>query len=100
MEESFTNYPNPFVPSEGPTRITFYMPGDGTTTLKLYTVTGRLVSTLLDNSRRAAGLHQDVTWNGRNGKGNLVINGVYYLVLETRVGSSVKTMKRKVAVVR
>jgi len=100
IEESFTNYPNPFVPSEEPTRITFYMPGDGTVTLKIYTMTGRPVATLLDNSTREAGLHQDVTWDGRNGKGTLVINGVYYLVLETRIGGNGKTIKRKVAVIR
>ena len=100
MEESFTNYPNPFISSREQTRITFHMPSDGLVTLKLYTLTGRHVITLLDGDRRAAGLHQDVTWDGRNGAGEHVLNGVYYLVIETNTGGTARTMKRKVAVVR
>ncbi len=98
--ESFSNYPNPFIASREDTRITFFMPSDGRVTLKVYTVTGHLVKTLLENEHRYEGLHQDVTWDGLNGRGNPVLNGVYLLVIETNIGGRQNAMKRKVSVLR
>ena len=46
------------------------------------------------------GLHQDIYWDGRNGVGEMVMNGVYYLVLETRINGGERRYKRKVSVVR
>jgi flagellar hook assembly protein FlgD len=98
--EAFSNYPNPFISSREQTRITFYMPSDGRVTLKIYTVTGHLVRTLIESEHRHEGLHQDVTWDGRNGRGNPVLNGVYLLVIETSIGGRESAMKRKVSVLR
>ncbi len=98
--EAFSNYPNPFIASREQTRITFFMPSDGRVALKVYTVTGRLVRTLIESEHRHEGLHQDVTWDGRNGRGNPVLNGVYLLVIETSIGGRQDVMKRKVSVLR
>lgn len=99
LEESFSNYPNPFVASRERTRITFFMPADGLVTLKIFTVMGRHVATLLENDSRSMGLHQDVWWDGRNGDRENVINGVYYLVLTTAIDGREQTVRRKVALV-
>ena len=99
MEKAFANYPNPFVASSEKTTITFYLPEDGAVTLKLYTVEGRPVKTLLAGDRRTAGLHQDVEWDGINGNGRAVLNGVYYLVNSTVINGKEYEFKRKVAVV-
>jgi hypothetical protein len=100
VEDGFTNYPNPFAASIERTRITFFMSDAGAVSLRIYTVMGRLVKTLIDNESRSAGLHQDVYWDGRNGIGEPVLNGVYYLVLETRINGGELTYRRKVSVVR
>jgi hypothetical protein len=100
VERAFSNYPNPFVAGLERTRITFYMPYDGTVALKVYTITGRPVTSLLDGEYRVSGLHQDVFWDGDNGRGDTVLNGVYYLLLQIGGGGREYELKRKVAVLR
>ncbi len=102
LAESFTNYPNPFAAGRDNTRITFVLESESRVTLKLYTLWGKEVTTILDNSTLMAGLHQDSQWDGRTSNGDVVNNGVYYLVLETfpTNGGSAATVRRKVAVVR
>ena len=47
------------------------------------------------------GLYQDVIWNGKNDEGDVVNNGVYFLVLEVRGNEgSYTTIRRKVGVLR
>jgi hypothetical protein len=101
-ETAFTNYPNPFAAGRQNTRITFHLDEPSRVTLKLYTLWGAPVKTLLDGESLQAGLHQDALWWGRTGDGDVVNNGVYYLVLDITPagGGSSKSFKRKVGVVR
>ncbi|NIM20224.1 MAG: DUF11 domain-containing protein [Candidatus Latescibacteria bacterium] len=100
-KEGFTNYPNPFAAGREETRITYYLDNQSYVTLELYTLWGAPVKTLLSNKLSNPGLHQDVVWDGRNDEGDVVNNGVYYLVLEIRaVGGQQSTLKRKVGVLR
>ena len=47
------------------------------------------------------GLHQDVACDGRNGEGNVVNNGVYYLILRVKGNDGrTTTVKRKAGVMR
>ncbi len=99
--EAFTNYPNPFAAGREETRITFYLSQQSRVTMKLYTIWGKPVITLVSNKLFNPGLQQDVLWNGKNSDGEIVNNGVYYLVLEIKaVDGKQSTMKRKVGVVR
>jgi len=59
--ELFKPYPNPFNPT---TTITVAVPKDGRMTLRIYDITGRLVSELA-NRPISAGLHA-FTWNASN----------------------------------
>jgi hypothetical protein len=101
-ETAFSNYPNPFAAGRQNTRITFFLDAPSRVTLKLYTLWGAPVKTLIDGETRPAGLHQDTVWSGRTGDGDVVNNGVYYLVLdiEQTGGGSTQTFRRKVGVVR
>jgi hypothetical protein len=101
MDRSFTNFPNPFAAGREPTRITYMLDQPSTVTMKLYTIWGDPVRTLVSTYVSQSGLHEDVEWDGRNGDGHVVSNGVYYLVLEIlgRDGGK-KVLKRKVAVLR
>ena len=72
------NYPNPFNPS---TTLRFALPEAATVSLKIYTITGQLVRTVV-NGYREAGYHQ-VTWNGTNEVGQQVSSGFYLYRIST-----------------
>jgi len=98
---AFTNYPNPFAAGRESTRVTFFLDQPSAVTLRLFTLWGDPVTTLASGVRMSAGLHQDVTWDGRNGSGDTVNNGVYYLLLDIAPDAGTpQTLRRKVAVLR
>jgi len=72
------NHPNPFNPS---TEIHFVTVSDQIhTTLQVFDLNGRIVRSLISEVL-PAGEHT-VTWNGRNGQGDLVASGIYFYRLE------------------
>jgi len=73
------NAPNPFNPM---TTVSFDVPERCRVLLKVYSVDGREISTLLDGERDA-GTH-DVVWRGTDDAGVDVASGVYFCVLEAR----------------
>jgi hypothetical protein len=99
---SFTNYPNPFMPNEGEkTRIAYVLPGDARVDIDIFTITGGLVRTVVDNSFRNAGPHQDDTWDGYNGSGLMVVSGTYFCRITVRYSSGdEESHRRKIAVIR
>ena len=81
--------------------MTYYLDQPSKVTLRLFTVWGAPVVTLLDAKPLDAGLYQSVLWDGRNGDGDTVNNGVYYLVLEVDGADGNRSvLKRKVGVIR
>jgi hypothetical protein len=72
------NYPNPF---SDETTIGFELPLDKQISVKVYDVTGRLVSTLVNDERYPKGKHT-VTWDGRTSNGGAVASGTYFYTLE------------------
>ncbi|MFH1754502.1 MAG: FG-GAP-like repeat-containing protein [Candidatus Latescibacterota bacterium] len=67
------NKPNPFTPT---TTILFELPRLMHVKLSVYTVTGELVSTIV-NKDMAAG-RKEVVWNARDGRGRLIASGIYF----------------------
>ena len=74
---SSQNYPNPFNPE---TTIRFTLPQAGRVTLKIYDLSGREVTTLI-NAEKPAGTHT-ITWNSRDQLGRAVASGVYIYRLQ------------------
>jgi hypothetical protein len=101
LEPSYSNFPNPFAAGREATHFAYYLPAAGRVSLRIWTPRGEPVASLIDGAPRAAGLHQDDAWDGRNGRGRTVANGVYLaeLVVELDGGGSHRLL-RKVAVVR
>jgi len=98
---SWSNFPNPFAAGREDTRFVYYLPREGTVTLRIYTPRGDEVLTLVDGAGRAPGLHQSDRWTGRNGRGSVVRNGVYIAEFEVVYGDGTRErLLRKVAVVR
>jgi len=81
------NYPNPFNPG---TTIEFALPGRASVTLEVIDLLGRLVTTLVEETREA-GSHT-VTWDGTEASGRLVGSGVYVYRLRTPGGVNSRRM--------
>jgi hypothetical protein len=68
------NYPNPFNPE---TAFSFDAPQDGRVTIRVYSLLGQEVMTLIDESIHAG--RYDMSWNGKNNKGLSMPSGIYFL---------------------
>lgn len=66
------NYPNPFNPV---TRIDYTIPAFAFTNLSVYDLNGKLVRTLVNNTKSPG--EYSVIWNGKNDNGIPVASGVY-----------------------
>ena len=77
------NYPNPFNPS---TKINFSLPIDSKVTLKVYDITGREISTLLNGELKLAGYYT-VDFNGGN-----FASGYYFYRVQTEKEIATKKM--------
>lgn len=101
LEASVSNFPNPFAAGRDATTFAWNMPVPGRATLRIWTSRGHLVTTLLEDASIGAGLRQSERWDGRNGRGDVVTNGVYVaeLVVTMDDGRRERVL-RKVAVVR
>ncbi len=81
------NHPNPFNPV---TTIEFDLSRYGYSTLKIYNLLGREVTTLV-NKALPAGSHA-VRWDGRDSEGNSVSSGIYFYRLTSGAYSASKKM--------
>lgn len=77
-------YPSPFSPvlsTGGVVRIHYKPQKDGPVSIKIYDFAMNLVKTLQDE-KSVAGVDQDKEWDGKNDKGDVVANGVYFFKVE------------------
>ncbi len=79
--ELFNNYPNPFNPT---TTIKYSLPKDGFVSIKIFTLLGKEVSSLV-NKYKSTGIYT-VNWNANN-----FSSGIYILKMES--GNYIKTRK-------
>ena len=94
-------FPNPFAAGREVTTFVYALQRAGAVTLRIYTPRGERVITLLEGEPRPAGLHQWDRWDGRNGRGFVVRNGVYIAELSVRFDDGKQErVREKVAVVR
>ena len=98
-----TNYPNPFHPPTEATTIAYKLDDLATVTIRIYTQSGDLVKrVVLDRGAPGgtAGLNE-VLWDGKNGKGQVVASGGYIALIEAQgTGETMHVIRRKIAVVR
>jgi hypothetical protein len=81
------NFPNPFNPS---TVIGFDMREKSFVTIKIFSVSGQLVRTLIDGVKEPGSY--SVAWNGRNNRGSAVGSGIYFYKMETKGFSETKKL--------
>ncbi len=75
------NFPNPFNPAFGSTRITCRMTGNYPVNLSIYDTHGRLVRTLVDAVLNAG--NNCILWDGRNMHGKIAEAGIYFIRLDS-----------------
>jgi hypothetical protein len=79
-------YPNPFNPDEG-MRFNILFSNNTFIDIKIYDAVGNHVINLYKDEQIYANIPStDMEWNGRNGDGDVVANGVYYFVVKTSQG--------------
>lgn len=93
----YQNGPNPFdlSVSNPITRIKYELSEETEVTLKIFTMTGRPVKTLIEKQTKPAGVWE-VTWDGKSEDGKLVESGMYFYTLITPA----KTLVKKMLVIR
>ncbi len=72
------NYPNPFNPS---TSINYQLPINSKVTLKIYSINGELVKTLVDKEQTAG--YYTIEWNGKDELDGICPSGIYLYRIET-----------------
>ena len=81
------NYPNPFNPS---TVIQYRLPEKAMVTLQIFSVQGRLITTLV-NAMQNGGVHQAV-WNGLDQNGAPVPSGIYFYQIQANDFTEIKSL--------
>jgi hypothetical protein len=103
LANSFINYPNPFAAGQQTSSIDYFLEADARVSLKIYNVVGELVRVLVNEEDQTGGsILRHVPWDGRNGSGYVVLNGLYFAVLEIRptAGGETQRLVLKIAVIK
>lgn len=101
LGESFKNYPNPFNPDDAATEFKYFLSSASDVNIHIYTATGEKVRHMhfdAESNGGRAGPNDQVFWDGRNGSGEIVLNGVYIAIIEVAAGDL--KAKIKMAVVK
>jgi hypothetical protein len=96
-KETMYNYPNPFNPEQTSTTLRYSLSKTAQVNIRIYDAGGILVKTLVEGMPMNAGDEQATPWDGRNGSGTIVANGVYFYVVESTAG---ERAVGKIAVIR
>jgi hypothetical protein len=98
---TFSNYPNPFGnPARPFTNLYYYLPNDADVQIRIFSLLGELVWERAYKSTEPEGkkgVHENMRWDGYNGDGAQVLNGVYIAQITTSNGQQAT---RKIAVVK
>lgn len=103
LASSYINYPNPFAAGRQSTSIDYFLESDARVSLKIYNVVGELVRVLVgEETQTGASILRHIPWDGRNGSGQVVLNGLYFAVLEITpaAGGETKRHMLKIAVIK
>ena len=78
-------FPNPFNPESESVRIVFSMHSKTYNVIKILDANGDLVKEIdISNANYLSGNKYSIAWNGRNSLGDLVVNGVYFYMIEDK----------------
>jgi len=96
--DGLLNYPNPFEAGRDVTYVEYVLGQDSNVKLTIYDMLGQIVyetEKIQGEAGGQSGLNR-LSWDGRNGSGQVVGNGGYVAVVELKAEG--RTLKRKIAV--
>jgi hypothetical protein len=79
-------FPNPFNPDAEHAEFRFKLGRDGGVTITVYDSSNKKVKEVISAKPMSAGVEQSVPWNGRNDRGDIVGNGIYFYIIESSSG--------------
>ena len=74
------NFPNPFLPQNSNTTISFSLDKQGFVSMNIYNIKGQKVKELLSNNELAQGRHS-LVWDGRDENNKILASGTYFYKL-------------------
>jgi flagellar hook assembly protein FlgD len=96
--------PNPFSPDKGPISINYTTDSKSAssikTSIKIYSMAGKLIRTILDKGLRTTGTVNIEAWDGRDSYGKLCLNGRYLLEIEIEDTTGKKHYVYSIALVK
>lgn len=100
-----TNYPNPCNPNKESTKIRYKLSKDvDEVKIRIYDITGSLVTEIMGDTRGEGSSimtkYDDVAWDGRNGRGDMVMNGIYPFEVIAKSGNKSVSGRGKIAVLK
>jgi hypothetical protein len=96
LEASFA-FPHPFNPETETTRIRFVLKNPASASIKILDGRGDMVRELISPLTGISSAVQFIEWEGRNGRGDWVDNGIYFYIIEAPANHR---MTGKIGVVR
>ena len=78
-------YPNPFNPDSETGTIRYSLSKPGKVTIKIYDVFSKLIKKI-DCGNQETDVEYSKEWDGKNDKGKIVANGVYFYVIKSSSG--------------
>jgi len=72
------NFPNPFNPEKQQTQIRYLLTKPEPVSITIFDVGGNEIRALIKETLKNSGEHFEDSWDGKDEKGNLVPNGIYY----------------------
>ena len=98
------NTPNPFSPDKGPILIKYVTDSKAAssvkTTIKVFNLAGKLICTILDKGLRLVGKSYTDSWDGRDERGRVCLNGRYFLQIEVEDSSGKKQIIYSIVLVK
>jgi len=88
-------FPNPFSPKRtdrdySRCRIQYALTKDADVSISIHDYSGRIIRDLLDSEVRLGGNEYQEVWDGRDGEGGTVPNGVYFYIIKTNKGDTAR----------
>ncbi|NTV51398.1 MAG: T9SS type A sorting domain-containing protein [Candidatus Firestonebacteria bacterium] len=102
------NYPNPFNPNNQKTSINYYLKDASKVEIRIYDAFGRVVLSRTLSPGEGSGDFFNATvaggasfmWDGRNGEGHMVGNGIYTVKVTARNSVEMQKFTRRVGVLK
>jgi hypothetical protein len=90
-------FPSPFNPEAETAQIRFALKNPAKASIKIFDGSGEMVKEFSSAALPRPNLAQNIRWDGRNGRGEIVANGIYFYIIEADGNTR---MSSKLGVVR